>query len=73
MNRAVAVTPATGPIRIRVASSEPVRVHALLPPVAIRVLGMPGPDGATGAQGPQGLQGTPGTLDAGITIDGGNF
>ena len=63
----------TGPIRIRVSGTERVRVRVSSLPVTVRVLGTPGPTGATGAVGPQGLQGPPGNLDAGITIDGGNF
>lgn len=69
----VELSPQIGPIRIRVSGTEQVRLRVSSSPIAVRVLGMPGPTGATGEQGPQGLQGPPGNLDAGIIIDGGNF
>ena len=73
MTAKVELSRQTGPIRIRVSGTERVRVRVSSLPVTVRVLGTPGPTGATGAVGPQGLQGPPGNLDAGITIDGGNF
>ena len=73
MTEKIEVATHSGPIRVRVSASEPVKARALSAPIAIKVLGMPGPTGETGAQGPAGPQGPPGNLDAGITIDGGNF
>jgi hypothetical protein len=67
------LAPHTGPIRIRVSGTESVRVRVSSVPVAVRVLGMPGPQGQAGAPGSPGPQGSPGSLDDGITIDGGNF
>jgi hypothetical protein len=69
----VELAPYTGPIRIRVSGTEQVRVRVSSVPVAVRVLGMPGPQGQAGAPGAPGPQGPPGGLDDGITIDGGNF
>ena len=63
----------SGPIRIRVSGTERVRVRVSSVPIAVRVLGAPGPQGQAGAPGFPGPQGPPGNLDAGITIDGGNF
>jgi hypothetical protein len=62
-----------GPIRVRVSGTEQVRVRVSSVPVAVRVLGLPGPQGQAGAPGTPGPQGPPGSLDHGITIDGGNF
>ncbi len=73
MTEKIEVATHSGPIRIRVSASEPVKARALSTPIAIKVLGIPGPTGQTGQQGPLGPQGPPGNLDAGITIDGGNF
>jgi hypothetical protein len=42
-------------------------------PISIKVRGTPGPAGPVGIKGDQGDQGPPGNLDAGITVDGGNF
>ena len=42
-------------------------------PVAVKVLGMPGPAGEQGVPGPAGPQGAPGNIDTGIVLDGGNF
>jgi len=67
------LAPHTGPIRIRVSGTEQVRVRVSTVPIAVRVLGLPGPTGAQGGAGPPGPQGPPGSLDAGIVIDGGNF
>jgi hypothetical protein len=63
----------TGPIRIHVLCTEQVRVRVSSVPIAVRVLGLPGPQGQDGAPGTPGPQGPPGNLDDGITIDGGNF
>jgi hypothetical protein len=63
----------TGPIRIRVSGTERVGVRVSNVPIAVRVLGLPGPPGQDGAPGSPGPQGPPGSLDDGITIDGGNF
>lgn len=73
MAEKIEVATFTGPIRIRVSASEPIKARALSSPVSIKVLGMPGPTGTPGQQGPMGPQGPAGNLDAGITIDGGNF
>ncbi len=67
------LAPHIGPIRIRVSGTEQVRVRVSSVPIAVRVLGLPGPHGQAGAPGSPGPQGPPGGLDAGITIDGGNF
>jgi hypothetical protein len=69
----IELAPHTGPIRIQVSGTELVRVRVSSVPIAIRVLGTPGPQGQAGAPGSPGPQGPPGSLDAGITIDGGNF
>ena len=69
----IELAPHTGPIRIRVSGTEKVRVRVSSVPIAVRVLGAPGPQGQAGAPGLPGPQGPPGSLDAGITIDGGNF
>lgn len=69
----VEVATHTGPIRIRVSGTEKVKAKVGSVPISVKVLGAPGPVGPQGTQGPQGVQGPPGNLDAGITIDGGNF
>ncbi|MFN4141197.1 hypothetical protein [Aestuariivirga sp.] len=69
----IELAPHTGPIRIRVSGTEQVMVRVSSVPIAVRVLGTPGPQGQDGAPGFPGPQGPPGSLDAGITIDGGNF
>jgi hypothetical protein len=69
----VELAPHTVPIRIQVSGTEQVRVRVSSVPIAVRVLGVPGPQGQDGAPGTPGPQGPPGSLDAGITIDGGNF
>ena len=73
MAETIEVATHSGPIRIRVSGSEPVKARVSTVPIAVKVLGTPGPTGATGEQGPRGLEGPAGTLDAGIVIDGGNF
>ena len=67
------LSPQTGPIRIRVSGTEQVRVQVTSVPIAVRVLGLPGPAGLPGSSGPPGPQGPPGNLETGIVIDGGNF
>jgi len=42
-------------------------------PIAVSVLGTPGPQDHAGARGSPGPKASHGSLDAGITIDGGNF
>ena len=69
MTQSLGIATHTGPIR----SSGPIKVRILQTPIAIQVRGTPGPTGPEGARGDKGDQGPPGTLDAGITIDGGNF
>jgi hypothetical protein len=73
MVQRIELAPHIGPIRIRVSGTERVRVRVSSVPVAVRVLGMPGPQGQDGAAGSPGPQGPPSSLDDGITIDGGNF
>lgn len=65
----------TGPIRIRVFASEPVHVRLATAPVAVRVLGLPGPQGPIGPQGDPGAQGVPGVtlLPTDTPINGGFF
>jgi hypothetical protein len=69
----VELAPHIGPIRIRVSGTEKVGVRVNSVPIAVRVLGTPGPQGQSGAPGTPGPQGPPGSLENGITIDGGNF
>jgi hypothetical protein len=73
MVQRIALAPHTGPVRVRVSGTEQVRVRVSSVPIAVRVLGRPGPQGQGGAPGSPGPQGPPGSLDDGITIDGGNF
>jgi hypothetical protein len=65
----------TGPIRLHLRSSEPIRLRVLEGPVAVRLLGQPGPQGRTGLQGDKGDQGTPGVtiLPTDAPINGGFF
>ena len=65
----------TGPIRIRVFASEPVHVRLATAPVAVRVLGLPGPPGRIGPPGDKGDQGAPGItlLPTDSPINGGFF
>lgn len=69
----VEVTQATGPIRVKVSASEPVKLRIASAPVAIRVAGMPGPPGRVGEPGPRGEAGPSGSLEQDAIIDGGNF
>jgi hypothetical protein len=67
--------PLTGPIRLHLRSSDPIRLRILAGPVAVRLLGQPGPQGRTGLQGDKGDQGTPGItiLPTDAPINGGFF
>lgn len=67
--------PLTGPIRLHLKASEPIRLRVLAGPVAVRLLGQPGPQGRTGLQGDKGDQGTPGItiLPTDAPINGGFF
>jgi hypothetical protein len=73
MTGPVSCRPLTGPIRLTPQSHLPIAARVLAAPVAVRVLGTPGPTGEQGQQGPAGPQGPPGNLDTGIILDGGNF
>ena len=75
MAPALELRPLTGPIRLHLRSSEPIRLRVLAGPVAVRVLGQPGPQGRTGLQGDKGDQGTPGItiLPTDTPINGGFF
>ena len=73
MTGKVEVATQIGPIRIRVSDTETGKAKVGSVLISVKVLGSPNPVGPQGTQGPQGLQGPPGNLDAGITIDGGNF
>ena len=67
--------PLTGPIRLHLKSSEPIRLRVLTGPVAVRLLGQPGPQGRTGLQGDKGDTGAPGVtiLPTNAPINGGFF
>ena len=67
--------PLTGPIRLHLRSSEPIRLRVLAGPVAVRLLGQPGPQGRTGLQGDKGDTGAPGVtiLPTDAPINGGFF
>jgi len=73
MTGKIEVVPHTGPIRIRVLASEPVRVRIPAAPVRVRVIGVPGPDGRQGPEGPRGPPGPEGQIASGLPLDGGNF
>ncbi len=73
MTSKVEVVPHTGPIRLRVSASEPVRLRVSVAPFRVRVLGMPGPDGRQGPEGPRGPPGPEGNIESGVALDGGNF
>jgi len=72
---ALELRPLTGPIRLHLTSSEPIRLRILSGPVAVRLLGQPGPQGRTGLQGDKGDPGTPGItiLPTDTPINGGFF
>ena len=75
MTDALELRPLTGPIRLYLTSSHPIRLCILSGPVAVRLLGQPGPQGRTGLQGDKGDQGTPGVtiLPTDTPINGGFF
>jgi hypothetical protein len=75
MVAALELRPLTGPIRLRLKASEPILLRVLAGPVAVRLLGQPGPQGRTGLQGDKGDQGTPGItiLPTDAPINGGFF
>jgi hypothetical protein len=75
MAAALELRPLIGPIRLHLSSSEPIRLRVLAGPVAVRVLGQPGPQGRRGLQGDKGDQGTPGItiLPTDTPINGGFF
>ena len=75
MAAALELKPLTGPIRLHLRSSEPIRLRVLAGPVAVRLLCQPGPQGRTGLQGDKGDQGTPGItiLPTDVPINGGFF
>lgn len=60
MAASLELRPLTGPIRLHLTSSDPIRLRILSGPVAVRLLGQPGPQGRTGLQGDKGDQGAPG-------------
>jgi hypothetical protein len=75
MAAALELRPLTGPIRLHFISSEPIRLRVLAGPVAMRLLGQPGPQGRTGLQGDKGDTGAPGVtiLPTDAPINGGFF
>jgi len=75
MAAALELRPLTGPIRLHLTSSDPIRLRILSGPVAVRLLGQPGPQGRTGLQGDKGDQGAPGVtiLPTDTPINGGFF
>lgn len=75
MPAALDLRPLTGPIRLHLSASEPVRLRLLSGPVGLRLLGQPGPQGRAGPQGDKGDQGAPGitVLPTDTPINGGFF
>ena len=75
MAASLELRPLTGPIRLHLTSSEPIRLRVLAGPVAVRLLGQPGPQGRTGLQGDKGDTGEPGVtiLPTNAPINGGFF
>ena len=75
MAAALELKPLTGPIRLHLSASEPVRLRLLAGPVGLRLLGQPGPQGRAGPQGDKGDQGAPGitVLPIDTPINGGFF
>ena len=75
MAASLELRPLTGPIRLHLTSSDPIRLRILAGPVAVRLLGQPGPQGRTGLQGDKGDQGAPGVtiLPTDTPINGGFF
>ncbi len=75
MAAALDLRPLTAPLRLHLKSSEPIRLRVLAGPVAVRLLGQPGPQGHTGLQGDKGDTGAPGVtiLPTDVPINGGFF
>lgn len=75
MSEVINLIAATGPIRLRVASHEPITLRLGTTPIGVRVLGAPGPQGIPGPQGDKGDQGAPGItiLPTNTPINGGHF
>ena len=73
MTDEIRITPQTGSIRLTMISPAEVKLRTTTAPATVRISGTPGPQGGAGPQGPPGPEGPPGNLDAGITLDGGNF
>ena len=75
MAASLELRPLTGPIRLHLSSNEPIRLRVLAGPLAVRLLGQPGPQGRTGLQGDKGDQGAPGItiLPTDAPINGGFF
>ena len=75
MAASLELRPLTGPIRLHLRSSEPILLRVLAGPVAVRLLGQPGPQGRTGLQGDKGDTGAPGVtiLPTDAPINGGFF
>ena len=75
MADAIRIADQTGPIRVRVVSSELVKARVLALPVTVRVLGTPGPKGDGGPPGDKGDPGAPGItiLPTDTPINGGFF
>ena len=75
MQRALKLTEHFGPIRIACAEVGPLRVQGAQAPLAVRILGRPGPEGAMGPPGPQGAPGADGItiLPTDAAINGGFF
>ena len=75
MAAALELRPLTGPIRLHLTASEPIRLRILSAPVAVRLLGQPGPQGRAGLPGDKGDTGAPGVtiLPTDAPINGGFF
>ncbi len=75
MSGTVNLNAAVAPIRLRVASHEPITLRLVAAPIGLRVQGRPGPQGIPGPQGDKGDQGAPGitVLPTDTPINGGHF
>ncbi len=75
MSGIVNLSAAMGPIRLRVASHEPITLRLAAGPIRLRLLGTPGPQGIPGPPGDKGDQGAPGItiLPTDTPINGGHF
>ena len=75
MAASLELRPLTGPIRLHLRSSEPIRLQVLAGSVAVRLLGQPGPQGRAGLPGDKGDTGAPGVtiLPTDAPINGGFF